>query len=416
VQGANENIVDAIPAVNNQVQMYNMNLHGITVEGEAEGEEGKELDLEGLATITGVESTALRGQDLTLSIVPTSSVYKVDLKVNGEQVATREAAVEYSFVAMKDMDFEINVYNPAVGTTKVINTDVNCLFNQLGENNVAETVKITGRAYSQDLLLALNKDWAVNTVKVLDLSELEIVAYGTKDLANELKHQLFKSPTGTPAVVEKVILPNSILRVWNETSETVFGNCKNIEEITLPEGVKSIPFTTGTSSMKRYTLGTNVFKGCDKLKVIRIVGAPQEYGGKLRVCYFCPDGYQWGASSYELGHEDPTKVTVIVPDEYLSLFKTVDKTAESGNPWPLYGYNILSSDPVYGVEFDPTRVRLADETMRSNELASFLGDNVPVQTISAEGKIFPIDNGAKATVYVDGEKVELAEDGSIPVT
>ena len=233
----------------------------------------------------------------------------------------------------------------------------------MSENNVAETVKITGSCRSQDLLDGLNKDWAVKTVKVLDLSELNIVAEGSRHLANELKHTLFKSPTGTPAVLEKLILPNSILRIWKEGVEGPFDNCKNIEEIALPEGVKSIPFTTGTSSILRYTLGTNIFQGCDKLKVIRIVGDPQEYNGKQCVCYFSPSGYKWGHQNYSLGHPDASKVTLIVPEQHLPLFLKPDDDMYTGNPWLPQGYNILSVTPVSGVEFDPARVRLADETV-----------------------------------------------------
>ncbi|MDE6559732.1 MAG: leucine-rich repeat domain-containing protein, partial [Muribaculaceae bacterium] len=431
VKGVNKSIVDAIPAVNHQDQLYAINLHGIT------DEDGNIQEIEN-ATISGVESTALRGQDVTLSIVPTSSMYKVDMKVmvkekdasgeyvkdeNGDykmvvkDVVTRAATVEYPFVALEDMDFEINVYNPAIGTTKVIETYPGGLHIQLTENNVAETVKISGSCRSQDLYDGLNRDWAVKTVKVLDLSELEIVAEGNLHLANEMKHMLFKSPTSTPAVVEKIILPNSILRIWNEGTEAVFGNCKNLEEISLPAGVKSIPFTTGESKMLRYTLGTNVFLGCDKLKVIRIIGEPQTYEGKQCVCYFNPGGYKYGAEYYSLGHPDATKVTVIVPDEYLTLFKTADKNDITGNPWVLYGYNILpeSQTPVYGVEFDPSRVNMKDGSENVTQIATFLGDNVPLETISAEGMLFPANLDANATVYVDGEKVDLAEDGSIPV-
>lgn len=408
VKGVSEDIVDAIPAVNNQSQIYNMRLHGIV------DSEGNVAEIEN-ASVSGVESTALRGQDMTLSIVPTSSAYKVDLKVNGEQVATRAASVEYPFVAMQDMDFEVNVYNPAIGTTKVIDTYPGGLHIQLGENNVAETLVIRGTCRSQDLLDGLNKDWAVKTVKVLDLSELEIVADGSRHLANELKHTLFKSPTGTPAVVEKIILPNSILRIWKEGSEGPFDNCKNIEELTLPEGIKSIPFTTGSSTVLRYALGTNVLAGCDNLKVIRIVGEPQTYQGKQCVAYFDPAGYKWGAQYYGLGVNDPKKITVIVPEEHLALFQKPDNDQYTGNPWLLYGYNMLSYTPVFGVEFDPSRVRMADETVNAAGIASFLGDNVSKETISTEGKLFPANPDANATVYVDGEKVELAADGSIPV-
>ncbi|MDE7413781.1 MAG: C10 family peptidase [Muribaculaceae bacterium] len=419
VQGANENIVDAIPAVNNQAQMYNMNLHGVTIREEIETEGGQvvnenELDLEGLATITGVESTALRGQDLTLSIVPTSSVYKVDLKVNGEQVATREAAVEYSFVAMKDMDFEINVYNPAVGTTKIIDTYPNGLYYQLGENNVAETVKVRGRAYASDIQDALKYDWAANTIKVLDLSELEIVEWKNngvvQDAANELKRTWFTAPS----VLQQVILPNTITRIGSG----VFLNCSNIEEIVLPPGISSVPKSTSDTG---YAISGSAFEGTTNLKIIRIPTPPgKDANGQTILAHgkpICYDSYYatYLKEYYNMGVPHSEKVTVIVPEEYLEVYKTPNTDKNYGNIWLLFKYNILSSDPVYGVEFDPTRVRMADETMRPNELASFLGDKVPVQTISAEGKIFPIDNGAKATVYVDGEKVELAEDGSIPV-
>ncbi|MDE5789779.1 MAG: C10 family peptidase [Muribaculaceae bacterium] len=419
VKGVNENIVDAIPAVNNQVQMYNMNLHGITIREEIETEGGQvvnenELDLEGLATITGVESTALRGQDLTLSIVPTSSVYKVDLKVNGEQVATRAASIEYPFVAMQDMDFEINVYNPAVGTTKIIDTYPNGLYYQLGENNVAETVKVRGRAYASDIADALKYDWAANTIKVLDLSELEIVEWKNngvvQDAANELKRTWFK----TPAVLQQVILPNTLTRIGVD----VFLNCSNIEEIVLPPGISSVPKSTGDTG---YAISGTAFEGTTNLKIIRIPTPPgKDANGQTILAHgkpICYDSYYANnlRQYYNMGVPHSEKVTVIVPEDYLEVYKTPNTDKYYGNVWLLFKYNILSSDPVYGVEFDPTRVRMKEETMSAGGLANFLGDNVNVQSLSVEGKIFPIDNGSKATVYVDGEKVELAEDGSIPV-
>lgn len=430
VKGVSADIIDEIPAHNREARTYMMNVYGMA------DEEGNATQITN-ATVSGLGSYELRGKEATLSIIPESSVYKVDMNVwvnekdaegnpildeNGDykkvlkEQIVRAATVDYTFVVLEDMSFEVKVHNPAIGTVQVIETYPGGLHIQLSENNVAETVKITGSCRSQDLLDGLNKDWAVKTVKVLDLSELNIVAEGSRHLANELKHTLFKSPTGTPAVLEKLILPNSILRIWKEGVEGPFDNCKNIEEIALPEGVKSIPFTTGTSSILRYTLGTNIFQGCDKLKVIRIVGDPQEYNGKQCVCYFSPSGYKWGHQNYSLGHPDASKVTLIVPEQHLPLFLKPDDDMYTGNPWLPQGYNILSVTPVYGVEFDPARVRLADETVLADQMVNFLGDNVAKETITIEGKIFPANPDANATVYVDGEKVELAADGSIPVT
>ncbi len=405
VKGATAEIVDALPALNNMTPVYNINVPEVKD-----------------ATVSGVTATAVRGQDMTLRIVPNSSILAIDLLVNGTEVQTRQPAIEYDFVAMENMDFDIRVYNPRVGTVKVIDTYPGGLHVQLTENNVAETVKVRGKVYSEDLQAATGKDFAIQTIKVLDLSEVEIVEKSNNALANELVNMLFvydSDLTGknTPAsVVENIILPNTVTRMSCRNG-SVFANCPNIEEITLPPSLPSVPFYIQNNGNLQYSLGTNLFGGCPKLKVIRIPGAPEEYEGKVTVSHFNPGGYEaaFWKDVFSLGHQDATKVTIIVPEEHLGVYKTSNNNKVSGNPWLLYGYNILSDKPVYGVEYDPTRVRMANEDLNPAELASFLGDNVPVQTISADGKLFPIDNGTKATVYVDGEQVELAEDGSIPV-
>ena len=410
VEGENDDIVDAIPALNNMTPVYNINIP----------------DVAG-ATVSGAVSTAVRGRDITLKIVPKSSANRIDMSVNGEQIIKEAASVNYTFVAMEDMDFDIDVYDPKeVGSvTYHVSGGLSELYKAVTAETVRSHVIVTGETYASDLSAAFTQTFAQNTIKKLDLSGLKIIADPTNgnNLANMLPSEMFYKSSGigqkTP-VLEEIIMPASVVRI----AEAAFKNCANIKEITLPDSIYSKRVVIGqyaSGSLRYgYGIGYQAFQGCTSLTTIRIPGKPQEENGRMVVAHhdpgavYYPDRMEY--SSYNLGHEDPKKVTVIVPEEYLSLYRTRNANDQyNGNPWEGHGYNILSENPVYGVNFDPTRVKVEDGVDVSN-IVSFLGDNVSLESATVTGMIKLVNPEVKCRVYDNDELIEPEADGSINIT
>ncbi|MDE6255106.1 MAG: C10 family peptidase [Muribaculaceae bacterium] len=395
VKGATADIIDALPALNNMTPVYNINIS----------------DVKG-AAVSGLTSTAVRGRDMTLKIVPNSASHRVDLKVNGVEVLHGQASVNYNFVAMEDMNFEANVYDPKADGVATFNVAPGTFHNQLTADNVAATVVVKGSLYSSDIQHATGKDFAIRTIKTLDLSGVTIVAQEGYE-ANVVNHPFFVTPNAPsyPAsVVENIILPDNVVRL----AGGIFSNCAKIKEITLPKDLRNVPVERTTASGGKvydYGMGSNTFKGCTALTTIYIPGAPGDYNGTPTVAHHNPSKYDW----YNLGHADPKKVTVVVPNEYLTTYKSNGASGNYSNPWKAHGYNILSEYPVYSVNFDPTRVKATEGTDVS-AMASFLGDNVSLESISADGKLMLVNPQAKCKVFDNGEEIQLNADGSIPVT
>lgn len=392
VAGADETIVDALPALNNMNPVYNITIP------EVEG-----------VNISGAVASAIRGKDITLKMVPANPAYRLNVKANGAKVASNAMSVNHTFVAMEDTEFEIEVFDPKAGGVAEFTVAPGTFHVQLTEDNVAETVIVHGSVYSLDLQAATGKPFAMTTIKTLDLSDVTIVKDGGYE-ANVVSHPFFvptnSMNTTLPSVIEKIILPDNVRRILGG----VFSNCANIKEISLPANIMSVPEKVSTWTYK-YGLADEVFKGCNSLRTIYIPGEPEEYNGKKTVAHHNP----WRYDYYNLGHKDPKKVTVIVPQEYLSLYKTPNTDQYYGNPWKGHGYNILSDYPVYGLTFDQSRVD-ADEDLDLQAAASFLGDDVFTESKTIEGKIRLHNPEVKCKVYDNGQEIELAEDGTIPVT
>ncbi len=420
VKGANAEIVDALPALNNMTPVYNINVPSVDN-----------------ASVSGVTSTAVRGRDLTLKIVPNSAAYRVDLAVNGVTVLQNQPTVNYPFVAMEDMNFDVKVYDPKAEGSVTFNVQPGELYKAVTAESVAAHVIVTGEVYSQDLSNAFRQPFAARTIKKLDLSGVKIVAnvltptLDTDKYADFIPSNLIYNPSATSSVmpiVEEIILPNSVTRI----ADGAFQNCANLKEITLPLSLGTDKVEVGryaSGSIKYgYPLGAQVFKGCSSLTTIYIPGTPSTVGGRLVVSHFNPAASASPAiymdpdlSSYDLGFRNPetnkpdgSKVTVVVPQEYLTVYQTAYANTNNGNPWKAHGYNILSENPVYGVEFDPTHVKVAEGT-DVTAMASFLGDNVSLETISTEGKLMLTNPQANCKVYDNDEEIQLAADGSIPV-
>lgn len=396
VKGATADIVDALPALNNMTPVYNLNMPEVKD-----------------ATVSGLTPTAVRGRDLTLKIVPKNAAYRVDLTVNGVKVLQNQPSVNYSFVAMEDMNFDVEVFDPKAGGVATFTVAPGTFYNQITADNVAATVVVKGTLYSSDIQHATGKDFAIRTIKTLDLSGVTIIAQGGYE-ENVINHPFFVTPSASsyPAsVVENIILPDNVVRI----SANIFSNCPNIKEITLPTSLRSIP-VKNEKNINQFGLGVEAFAGCPNLSVIRIPGTPEVLNGKMIVAHFNP-----GATTnvslkpyYHLGHPDAQKVTVIVPEEYLSVYRTAYNHTEYGNPWKFWGYNILSEKPIYGVNFDPTRVK-ATEGTDVTAMASFLGDNVSLESVSADGKLMLVNPQANCKIYDNGVEIQANADGSIPV-
>lgn len=399
VKAAAEGIVDALPAINNVTPVYNINVP------EVEN-----------ATVSGVPETAVRGRDLTLKVVPKSSGDRVNLFVNGVKVQSGVPSVNYSFVALEDLNFDIDIFDPKAGGVATFTVAPGTFHVQLTQDNVAETVVVNGEVYSSDIQAATGKDFAIKTIKTLDLSGAKIVAQDGY-AENVVNHPFFVYTNGmtTPAsVVENIILPDNVEKI----AGGVFKNCAKIKEITLPKNLRSVPVIPTGSRVYQYGLDGDTFMGCDNLTTIYIPGAPGVYYGKHIVAHHNPYSSKY-SNMYEyfnLGHKDPKKVTVIVPEEYVNIYRTAYSDLNYGNPWKAHGYNILSEYPVYSLNYDVNNLVATDANFDTQKAASFLGDNVALESVAVDNKLCLKDPALHCKVFDNGVEVEPAEDGTISVT
>lgn len=413
VKGADETITDALPALNNMTPIYNVNIP----------------DVEGV-TMSGAVTSAVRGRDITLKIVPNNAAYRIDMSVNGQQVAKGAASVNYTFVVMEDKDFDINVYDPKELGSVTYNVAPGELYKAVTAESVAANVIVTGSTYASDISNAFTQSFAKKTVKKLDMSTLEIIADPTNsnNVANMIPSEMFwksSSIDQSKPVIEEIILPNAVTKI----GDAAFKNCEKLKEIRLPESLIADRIQVGTyasgSPKYGYPIGAGCFDGCTSLTTIYIPGPLKTVNGRQVVCHFNPyctyydyDGMDQ-ILSYILGHKvgdryDASQTTIVVPKEYLSIYKAAYKDSNYGNPWQKLGYNIVAENPVYALNYDASRIE-ATSDFDPLKAASFLGENVSLESIALEGKLKLKDSDAKCKVYDNGEPVELAEDGTIPV-
>ncbi len=393
VHGAKADIVAALPALNNQTEVYNL-----------------KLTTKGSANISGLPETAVRGRDVTMKITPASAAHRINLTINGAPVAHNASSINHTFVVMEDTDIDVNVFDPTAEGEVVYNVwsypESMSLFMQMTDANVMPNVVVKGQVTPNDLKLALTQVFAQKKIKKLDLSGLTIIG-------NVLPGAMFYNSSAIGQVVpalQEIILPDSVTTI----EAGAFKGCANIKEITLPKALISVPIVTTTASGGKkyaYGIGDAAFDGCDNLQTIYIPGTPGTYNGKQLVCHHSPYNYAW----YNLGHKDPKKVTVVVPEEYLTLYRTAYNDQNFGNAWKSHGYNILSQNPVYGVNFDASRVAAVDADLDLNNMASFLGDNVALNSIKAEGKLKLTKPEAACLVFDNGKQIQPNADGTIDV-
>lgn len=227
----------------------------------------------------------------------------------------------------------------------------------------------------------------------------------------------------TVPVVEEILLPNTVTRI----GEAAFKNCANLKEIRLPESLIPDRMVVGQyasgSPKYGYPIGAGCFQGCSALTTIYIPGPINTVNGRKVVCHFNPQNTTMDLSqseAYNLGHKvgdryDASQTTIVVPEEYLSVYRTPYAAYDYGNPWKALGYNILSENPVYELYFDATRIELTDENFDITRAASFLGADVTLNSIAVEGKLKLKNPEIACRVFDNDKPVELAADGTISV-
>lgn len=394
VEGSSEDVVAAIPALNNVTPVYNINFP--TLEN---------------ATVTGVVATAVRGRDITIKIVPKTVSDRINMLVNGVPVAKEAPSVTYSFIAKEDMNFDVEVYSPKIIDEVVYNVNPGELFKAVTAASIKPRVKVVGSVYSNDLSQAFQQDFVQKNVTHVDLSEVSIVA-GNGGAANTIPAEMFYKISSTSQLtpkVQEVILPKDVIRI----ESGAFKNCANIKEMELPENL-----ATWDGSGNEYGgLKTNCFEGCTSLMTL-YVPCPSKNGKVHQFDYK-------GQYKNNLGIENASNVTVVVKPEYLEDYLREDGEKDDfgllfngGNGWKINGFNIVAEYPVYSVNFDATRFNITDKDFDTDKAASFLGDNVANESLTINDKILVNKPaGAKVKVYDNGSLVSsVASNGAVPVT
>ncbi len=417
VNGANADIVAALPALNNQTEIYNL-----------------KLNVEGNANISGLPETAVRGMDVTLKITPANAANRVDLTIDGETVAQAATSVNYSFVVKADSEIDVKVFDPKEGGVIVYNVDYKypdydsskSLWKLLTQETVCATVIVKGYTTATDLRQAFTQSFAQKTIKKLDLSGLGIMddPQNVDNKANWIPSGLLYNSSGVGQVVpvlEEIILPESAVRIMSGA----FLNCKNIKEITLPTNMKSgqIPVGTYASGSVKYgyAIGDGAFNGCDALTTIYIPGDLATVSGRQVVNHYYPICTQYGTDqrSGRIGVEgydgEHARVTIVVPEKYLSVYRTAYNDLTNGNPWKFFNYNILSENPIYGVNFDASRIATVDPELDVTKMVDFLGDNSTLESIKVEGQLRLINPAVKSLVFDNGKQIQPNEDGTIDI-
>lgn len=415
VGGSNAEVVTALPALNNQTPVYNFTVTE---------------DIEKIANLSGVVSSAVRGRDLTFKITPKKAGDLIDMNVNGVSVAKGTGVVNYSFIAKEDLDFDIRVYTPAIidevvydltggerlayasssdfrnnykGTEFTNYYD----FKNAREASVKPKVKVIGNIDRTDFLGFFQVLKVRQKIKVLDLSEANIVADRTSPSsykANEFPANAFwpSSGMGTGYVaLEEIQLPRGVVKI----AASAFAQCDRMRELELPVNLQN--FSEGGG------LDYNCFSGCTALTTLYVPCKPD---GSNRVHHFVQN--QWLGDN-TLGLTDPTKVTVVVNPEYLSVYKKASwDTYGYRNSWVKFGFNIVGEYPVYGINYETDKCFVTDRNLDLSKVASFLGDNVAKESLTVSGKLFvaaksnvTTNRPAGVDAYGAASKVKIYDNG-----
>lgn len=432
VNGANENVVAAIPALNNATPVYNFTL--------PEG-------IEKLANLSGIVTSAVRGRDLTFKITPKSAGNVITMLVNGKPYAKEVKSISYSFIAKEDLNFDIQVITPDQMEAVVFDL-------QPGErlwdpNNTAlmkerrdalrPKVVVKGSIDYTDLSL-FRTPQAWTTVVSLDLSGATIVA----DRSNAKSYPANTFPANAFCPSSNLTANIKLKDLKFPTGVTSIGasalyRCDKIKELELPVNLDNFVGTGWwdySGGLKK-----DCFLGCTSLTTLYVPCVPKSGGIVHHIdTKHVYNGVQNNNNPdcNNLGLSDCKKVTVVVNPEYMTAYTTRHDGADSDdwrNLWAYNGFNIVGEYPVYGVNYPVDRCFISDKSINIKQLVSFLGDNIPKESIDFSGKLYlgvksdlttnrseNVDAYAPETqvkVYDNGKLLgedRIATDGSLTLT
>ena len=425
VEGANDNVVAAIPALNNATPVYNFTF--------PEGIEAK-------ANLSGVVASAVRGRDLTFKIVPKNATHVITMLVNGMPYAKEAKSVTYSFIAKEDINFDVRVIAPDEMEAAVFDLKPG---EHLWEPNnttlqterlaaLRPKVVVKGSIDRSDFTL-FRQTQAWNTVVSLDLSAATIVADRTNPKAypaNQFPAEAFcEASTSTTANIKLKDLKFPLTATSIGASALI--GCSRITELELPMNLDNF-VGTGWWDYKG-GLKKDCFKGCTSLTTLYVPCVPK--AGKVH--HIDNPGNQ-AAVANTVGLTDCKKVTVVVNPEYLSVYKTRHDGVDSDdwrNLWAYSGFNIVGEYPVYGINYPVDRCFVADKNLDITKVVSFLGDNIGLESSDFAGKLYlgckstltanrpeevdAFDAAKQVKVYDNGKLLshdKIAADGSLTLT
>lgn len=432
VNGANDNVVAAIPAINNATPVYNFTF--------PEG-------IEQLANLSGIVTSAVRGRDLTFKITPKNAKNVITMLVNGIPYVKEAKSVTYTFVAKEDLNFDIRVITP--DEMEAVVFDLQHGERLWDENDktlqkkrldaLRPKVIVKGNIDYTDLAL-FREQTAWSTVESLDLSGATIVADRSNPTgypANEFPANAFvpSSTIGTPSVKLKDLkFPPSVRRI----GASALKGCSQITELELPLNLYNDELLNwgGKDRPHQGGLKPDCFIDCNNLTTIYCYAAP--VNGKVHHLDFnsgsglgnLPEHYP-----NNLGLPNPSSVSVVVKSEYYNIYKTEHNNGWNDwyNGWALNKFNIVYDYPVYGVNFDVTRCFTKDEKFDISKAVSFLGNNTSQASLDFAGQLYvavkstanrpegvdAYNAGRQVKVYDNGKLLpddKIAHDGSVTLT
>ncbi len=404
VCGANDNVIAALPALNNATPVYNFTFPD---------------GLDKQANLSGIVASAVRGRDLTFKITPKSAGDVLTMLVNGVPYAKEVKSINYSFVAKENLDFDVRVITPDQMEAVVFDLQPgehlwdpnNSTLNKERLSALRPKVIVKGDIDYTDLAL-FRDGQAWSTVLSLDLSGTNIVADRTNPgayPANTFPANAFcPSSSISPNIkLKELKFPSTVTSI----GASALYNCSKIKELELPMNLDNF---VGEDWWK-YTGGLkkDCFSGCTSLTTLYVPCVPKS--GSIVHHIDTKHGANQSPDCNTLGLEDCSKVTVVVNPEYLSAYTTRHDGADYDdwrNLWVYNGFNIVGEYPVYGVNYPVERCFVADKSLDITQAVSFLGDNIPLESVDFSGKIFV---GAKSTVTTNRPETVDAYDASAQV-
>lgn len=404
VCGANDNVIAALPALNNATPVYNFTFPD---------------GLDKKANLSGIVASAVRGRDLTFKITPKSAGDVLTMLVNGVPYAKEVKSINYSFVAKENLDFDVRVITPDQMEAVVFDLQPgehlwdpnNSTLNKERLSALRPKVIVKGDIDYTDLAL-FREGQAWSTVLSLDLSGTNIVADRSNPgayPANTFPANAFcPSSSISPNIkLKELKFPSTVTSI----GASALYNCSKIKELELPVNLDNFVGTGWwdyAGGLKK-----DCFSGCTSLTTLYVPCVPKS--GSIVHQIDTKHGANQSPDCNTLGLDDCSKVTVVVNPEYLSAYTSRHDGADSDdwrNLWVYNGFNIVGEYPVYGVNYPVERCFVADKSLDITQAVSFLGDNIPLESVDFSGKIFV---GAKSTVTTNRPETVDAYDASAQV-